>query len=206
MRAIAKVRQLEESQLFRPGLYYIALTDLVGSTIASRQLGVDLNKRRVETFITASVEALGQIQLSNYAQFVKEIGDATLFIFSSFDDLYNWWKQAAHNYGTYNYFNEGELSVEQESAFAIRARTVVHLGEVAYSSRSNPVALAVNQVFKIEKMFTAGQLGVTDVVRQAADPSLVAKGLVPVKHQDVILPGRTESSSTWIIDTFEFSL
>ena len=78
MRAIAKVRQLEESQLFRPGLYYIALTDLVGSTTASRQLGADLNKRRVEAFITASVEALGQIQLSNYAQFVKEIGDATL--------------------------------------------------------------------------------------------------------------------------------
>jgi hypothetical protein len=67
--AIANVRELEERKLFRPGLYYVVLIDLTSSTEASKSLGMDLNQKRVQTFVTASVEALGNIELSSYAQF-----------------------------------------------------------------------------------------------------------------------------------------
>jgi hypothetical protein len=61
MHAIAKVRKLEEEQIFRPGLYYIVLIDLTASTRASKLLGTELNQRRVQAFITACVEALGEV-------------------------------------------------------------------------------------------------------------------------------------------------
>ncbi len=109
MQAIANVRRLEDEKLFRPGLYYIVLIDLTSSTQASKALGVYLNQKRVQTFVTASVEALGNIELSSYAQFLKEIGDATLFIFSSFEDVYAWWKTAFNLFWSYNEEWEDEI-------------------------------------------------------------------------------------------------
>jgi hypothetical protein len=89
--AIRHVMELEERQLFRPGLYYILLSDLCRSTEASLHLGAELNRLRVETFILNCIEALGSIELENYAMFLREIGDAVLIIFSSFRDILEWY-------------------------------------------------------------------------------------------------------------------
>jgi hypothetical protein len=48
LEAIAQVRKLERARTLRPGLYYILLVDLSGSTIASRKLGAERSRRRVE--------------------------------------------------------------------------------------------------------------------------------------------------------------
>lgn len=201
LEAINKVRDLEKANLFRPGLYYVALIDLVGSTKASLHLGHDLNTRRIETFIAATVEALGQITPRNYVQFVKEIGDASLFIFSSFNDLFSWWLKVEENFKAYNQEieYEGELDEHQLPIFRISAKTVVHLGEVSFSEGKNPVAFAVNQVFKIEKMFTAGQLGATDAVKEAAAPNLIDLKLSPARHTNVLLPEMQNETPTWIL-------
>src|SRR5438445_5669989 len=123
LSAIAKVRKLEQEHIFRPGLYYIALIDLTASTGASKSLGTDLNQKRVQTFVTACVESLGMMELTSYAQFVKEIGDATLFIFSSFEDLVFWWQQAEEQFWSYNQEWENELCGDEKfDDFIIRAK------------------------------------------------------------------------------------
>jgi hypothetical protein len=86
--AMRQVMKVERSRLFRPGLYYIVLSDLSRSTEASAILGTDLNKKRVESFILRCVECLTYINPENYFWFVREIGDAVLLLFSSFRDAY----------------------------------------------------------------------------------------------------------------------
>lgn len=206
MQAIANVRRLEDEKLFRPGLYYIVLIDLTSSTQASKALGVYLNQKRVQTFVTASVEALGNIELSSYAQFLKEIGDATLFIFSSFEDVYAWWQTASNLFWSYNEEWEDEIADPKLfKGFAIKAKTVVHLGEVSYITHGNPLSLAVNQVFKIEKLFEPNQLGCTEAVRSAACPHFEKLKIKPVRGKNVTLPGDKDESSTWILNTSELS-
>lgn len=202
LQAIANVRKLEEEQIFRPGLYYIVLIDLTASTEASKRLGTELNQRRVQTFVTACVEALGEIELSSYAQFQKEIGDGTLFIFSSFEDLYAWWTRVEDGFFSYNQEWDDELDDDDLMRwFNISAKTVVHLGEVSYITKGNPLAFAVNQVFKVEKLFGPGQLGCTDVVRSVASPLFEKLEIKPAAGQEVILPGDANASPTWILRT-----
>jgi hypothetical protein len=144
--------------------------------------------------------------LSSYAQFVKEIGDGTLFIFSSFEDLHAWWSIAENNFSSYNQEWENELKEELFAVFNITAKTVVHLGEVSYITKGNPLSLAVNQVFKIEKLFGAGQLGCTDAVRSAAVPHFDKLKIKPRRGEDVTLPGDDDSSPTWILSTSNLNL
>jgi class 3 adenylate cyclase len=205
LAAIKKVKDLEEKKIFRPGLYYIALTDLTASTEASKRLGAKLNQQRIEAFVTATVEALGVIQLRSYAQFVKEIGDATLFVFSSFEDLHDWWKASQTTLIDYNdeFLHSGDIEEEEWPYFELTSKSVVHLGEVAYSDGSRPVAAAVNQVFKIEKMFGPGQLGVTDAVRQAAAQLMIDRRLDVTTHGAATLPGDESETPLWLIDTTE---
>ena len=200
LAAIANVRKLEEQKLFRPGLYYIALIDLTASTSASKVLGTELNQKRVQTFVTACVEALGIIELRSYAQFLKEIGDATLFIFSSFEDLFEWWNQVENQFWSYNAEWRNEIQDEDQfNAFEIRAKTVIHLGEVSYITSGNPLSLAVNQVFKIEKLFKPHQLGCTDVVRLAASPHFQKHKIISVQGKKIILPGEKSKTQTWVL-------
>src|SRR3990170_697727 len=90
LAALKQVRHLEQAQLLRPGLYYLVLIDLAGSTASSANIGVEENVKRIEQFVRFTIEALGRTSLSNAAHFVKEIGDATLFLFSSFSDVLQW--------------------------------------------------------------------------------------------------------------------
>lgn len=199
IEAIAQVRRMETERIFRPGVYYVVLTDLSGATASSETLGADLNRRRVEAFITACVESLGVSQPKSYAHFLKVVGDAGLFLFSSFSDLYRWWEIAQNRMQFYSYECSQELDPEKRSAFRLQSKTVFHVGEVLYSDGSDPVSAAVNQVFKIEKMFKAGELGCTDIAKEVSSPFFPDMGLVPETRQKVTLPETKRDIDTWLI-------
>jgi hypothetical protein len=86
-------------------------------------------------------------------------------------------------------------------AFYLEAKTVVHAGEVAYSDETIPVALAVNQVFKIEKMFGPNELGITHTVKTTAEPIIKSIGLKLRKRKMIILPGSNESTPVYLAAT-----
>ncbi len=201
--AIANIRKMEKEKLFRPGLYYIVLSDLCRSTQAAARLGQDLNKRRVESFILTCIEALGNIQPINYFLPIREIGDAVLIIFSSFKDAHNWWLTMHEWLAVSNGRWQEKLSKEQFAAFSLNAKTVVHLGEVAYSDDNIPVALAVNQVFKIEKLFGSGELGLTYPALLAAVPILRDLNLRARSLKSVHLPGDKHPTATYVVDRWK---
>jgi class 3 adenylate cyclase len=190
MKAIAKVREMERTSLFRPGLYYILLVDLCGSTKSAEKLGADLNARRIQWFITACVESLGTIQLRNYAQFIKDIGDAALFLFSSIEDIFTWIECAdrAFEHFTTEFEFWDELQLDEKRVeellpfFEIRTRKVLHLGEVQYTGKANPIALAINQACKIEKHFQNAEVGCTDVVARTIHPYSRTKPLTTTQE------------------------
>lgn len=199
MEAIAKVLKMEEMQVLRSGLYYIAFTDLSGATEASAKLGMELNRKRVESFITICVESLGASEPQSYAQFIKPIGDAALFLFSAFVDLYHWWETSQGRMQLYSFEWNRELPSEKRSIFQLRSKTVFHVGEVKYSDGWDPVAAAVNQVFKIEKLFNPGELGCTDIARTVASPLFPDLSISPKPRVEVILPGMENPMMTWVI-------
>jgi len=198
--AIRNVRSLEKRKLFRPGLYYIVLSDLCRSTEASLRLGADLNKKRIESFILKCIETLGYMDLKNYTLFLREIGDAVLILFSSFADVYEWWSSMESWLDTQNSLWSWELSDAEYKVFFLEAKTVIHAGEVDYSGGSIPLAPAVNQVFKIEKLFGPRELGITDIVRTTAAPIIRSLNLRPRKRDRVKLPGDSEPIVVYLAD------
>jgi hypothetical protein len=203
LHAIQAVREREKEELFRPGLYYIVLSDLCGSTKGSSLLGQDLNIRRVESFILTCIETLSSITPNNYYMPIREIGDAALIIFSSFADVHNWWLTMHEWIAVSNFQWQAELSSKDFRAFLLDAKTVVHVGEVAYSDKSNPIAHAVNQVFKIEKLFKGGELGMTQAAKTAAAPVLRDLGLRARLRESVMLPGDTDKTNTFVVDKWK---
>jgi hypothetical protein len=176
--AILKVKKMEETNLFRSGLYYIVLVDLCGHTAFNAKYGNDEGDIRVEWFQTCVIQSIGEIEVSNYAAFCKTIGDASLLIFSSFQDVYLWSEQLSKNLismsGEYpEHLQEVDIADEEDldqmiTDFTLRARRLVHLGEVSYIDRSDPLCLAVSQIFKIEKNFSEESLGCTQAVADAS--------------------------------------
>jgi len=77
-QAIATVRKLGQQESLKPGLYYVVLIDLVGSTIASANMTPEENKKRIKQFINFTKAAL-PTSPRNYSIFIKDIGDASLF-------------------------------------------------------------------------------------------------------------------------------
>src|SRR5207248_2337956 len=148
---------MERKRVFRAGLYYIVLSDLCRSTETSASLGHALNQRRVETFILTCIEALGYFDPGNYFHPVCEVGDAVLILFSPFEDAHEWWTITNNLLGRRNWMWSQQMTDAQFGQFKIEAKTVVHAGEVAYSDGNIPVAQAVNEVFKVEKMFRANE-------------------------------------------------
>ncbi len=203
MQAMADLLKMEGQRVLRSGVYYVVLSDLSGATAASEKLGAELNRQRVESFITVCVESLGASQPANYAQFVKPVGDAALLLFSSFLDLYKWWTTTQSGMKLYSYEWNRKLSTEMRSIFQLRSKTVIHVGEVLYSGGKDPVAAAVNQVFKIEKLFGPGELGCTEVARTVASPFFPDLKLQPQTRQEVTLPGANVKTMTWLLATNE---
>ncbi len=198
--AIKNVRAMERKRVFRAGLYYIVLSDLSRSTETSASLGQNLNRRRVETFILTCIEALGYFDPRNYFHPVREVGDAVLILFSSFEDVHEWWTITNNLIGGRNWMWSKQMTNAQFAEFRIEAKTVVHAGEVAYSDSSIPVAQAVNEVFKVEKMFRAQELGVTEAARTSIGPVLQDLGLRPLLRGSTRLPGSKRDSKVYVID------
>jgi hypothetical protein len=198
--AIQSVRSMERKRVFRPGLYYIVLSDLCRSTEASARLGQDLNRKRVETFILTCIEALGCFDPRNYFLPIREIGDAVLILFSSFADVHDWWKTTNSLLGGRNHMWRAEIPKGRFREFRLEAKTVVHAGEVAYSDGNIPVAQAVNEVFKVEKLFGARELGVTEAARSSITPVLRDLDLSPILRGSVLLPGSRRKTDVYVVD------
>ncbi len=208
--AILKVREMETSSLFRPGLYYIVLADLVGNTAFNSKYGDAEGDVRTEWFQTCVVQALGSFDIENYVAFSKTIGDASLLMFSSFRDVYEWstalddklsgmtdeYPESLEIRGIHT--EDGSLD-ERLEAFEMRARRLVHLGEVSYKEHSDPLSLAVSQTFKIEKIFSETHLGCTQPVADAIRPKLGELGLHLVDNKPIVIPGLESESMTYYV-------
>jgi hypothetical protein len=190
---------LERKHLFRPGLYYIVLSDLCRSTEASLHLGTELNRLRIETFILNATEALGALDLRNYAMFVREIGDAVLILFSSIWDVLDWHATMTEFLDKRDQMWAAELTAVQRRHFKLEAKTVIHAGEVAYSSGRIPLAYAVNQVFKIEKCFKARELGITEDALTPGLPVIRETVYYPRKRTQLTLPGNSSATSIFVL-------
>lgn len=198
--AIIKVREMEENSLFRPGLYYIVLADLCENTAFNAKYGDAEGDVRIEWFHTAVIESLGELPLRNYVAFSKTVGDAALLIFSSFLDVYDWSQILTKNLesmtGEYTENMEirgVEFDVEELEQrlndFEMRARRLVHLGEVSFKEGTDPMSLAVSQAFKIEKIFSETDLGCTQPVADAIRPKLSELNLELHENTKISVPG-----------------
>lgn len=179
--AIRRVQELARQSVLRPGVYYVVLCDLCGSTIALEKLGQELGVARIQGFVLATIQALDKVRLDSVALPLKEAGDAMIFLFTSFKDVLSWWNrlQSELTEMTSEYLHEhGDgLEEDEEALFSLTARTVMHLGEVDFPHGANPIALAISQTFKLEKSFGEGELGCSELVRTVAEPLLRELGL-----------------------------
>jgi class 3 adenylate cyclase len=173
------------------------------STKNAASLGQKLHEKRVQSFVTAAVAALGQFRPRSYSHFLKQTGDAVLMIFSCFDDLYDWWELSHKNFLFHSSETNRELEPKMRPLFQLRAKTVVHLGEISYQNRTDPISLAVNQVFKIEKSFGPGQLGATQRVVDVAKPFFEERGIEPKQISKSTLPGDEIATGIWLLAEHE---
>jgi class 3 adenylate cyclase len=158
--AIAKVMDLQMQGVLRNGLYYIVLVDLVGSTKYGVAHGNDALAKRIQSFVTSSFNALNDAHILNLGLFVKEIGDAVLFVFQHFPDILLWSSS----------FRKW-LSVFEAKDEKYAIRTCVNIGEVSLQG-VNPLSLAVSQTFKMEKDVPADAVVLTDPAYHVAWPTL----------------------------------
>lgn len=210
--AILKVKQMEKNSIFRPGLYYIVLADLCLNTAFNAKYGDAEGDVRTQWFQTAAIESIGEITIRNYVAFSKTIGDAALLIFSSFQDVFEWSERFSENLSALNqeYYESVQIrrvsedKTEEEieemvKDFNLRARRLVHLGEVSYKEHSDPLCLAVSQTFKIEKDFSEIDLGCTQAVADAVRPKLQELGVQLYANRKVRIPGNEEEVMTYYI-------
>jgi class 3 adenylate cyclase len=160
--AFEKVMELQNQGVLRPGLYYVVLVDLVGSTKYMTEHGNEEGAKRIEYFVRAAWASVSRVTLRNLAIPIKEIGDAVLLLFQTFPDVLDWQSEF-----------EAELRAIAEitETPAIEVRTCVHVGDVLLEG-VNPIALAVSQLFKIEKQVKNGDIALTDAAYHAAWPTL----------------------------------
>ena len=204
LEALLHVREMEKNHVFRPGLYYIVLSDLCRATEASLVLGNDISSRRVETFILTCVDALGHIETTNYHLFLREIGDAVLMLFSSFEDAYRWWftMHSWLNKRDGMWRDELDLSRVERKQFRLEAKTIIHAGEVLYSGKNNPLSASVNQVFKVEKKFKENELGITHHAMLCARPVFRKLKIRPTLRGSVKLPGDKDPLGVYLIKNY----
>ena len=207
--AIIRVREMEKSSLFRPGLYYIVLADLTGNTAFNAKYGDAEGDVRTEWFQTSVIQAIGAIELRNYVAFSKTIGDAALVIFSSFLDVYAWSEklssildgleqQYSENLELRGVEVDDDKLDERIADFKLKARRLVHLGEVSYKE-NDPLSLAVSQTFKIEKSFSETDLGCTQSVADAIRPKLGELSLELTENKPVEIAGIGDEVMTYYV-------
>ncbi|MCE5231424.1 hypothetical protein LLG95_17750 [bacterium] len=169
--AFWKIMDLQNQGVVRNGVYYVVLVDLVGSTKFAATYGNEKTAERIKLFIRSSFQALNYIKIRNIGLFVKEIGDAVLYIFQHFPDIVRW-RIAFDEYLAFH---------GQNAPAPFEIRTCVHIGEI-FLEGVNPLSLAVSQVFKMEKNVGAGELVLTDSAFSVAWPTIARAyhGFAPV--------------------------
>jgi len=168
-------------------------------------LGNEISKKRIETFILTCVDALGRIETTNYHLFLREIGDAALILFSSFDDAYQWWLTMHSWLDGRNRMWAAELDLRraEQKHFRLEAKTIIHAGEVSYSGRNIPISTAINQVFKVEKQFRENELGITHQALLCARPVFRSLKLRSTLRCAVRLPGDKDPIGVYLIGNYE---
>lgn len=194
-KAIDTVKNLEKEKHFKPGLYFVVLIDLVGSTKASSKISPDENKIRIKQFIKFTKTAL-PFKPKNFTSFIKDIGDASLFLFSNFTDILDWAEKVDNLCDEYN---TNCIKTKKPDIYHMFSKKCIHIGEVHFDEKSDPIALVINQISKIEKEFKKDQLGITDAVKQIILPLINSGTLKAKKIRNIILPGETVSRPLWII-------
>jgi class 3 adenylate cyclase len=160
--AFEKVMELQGQGVLRPGLYYIVLVDLIGSTKFIAEHGNEAGAQRIEYFVRAAWGCISRVSLRNLAIPIKEIGDAVLLLFQTFPDILAWQSEFERELRAI-----GEITASPP----MEIRTCVHVGDVLLEG-VNPIALAVSQLFKIEKNVGSGDIALTDAAYHTAWPTL----------------------------------
>jgi class 3 adenylate cyclase len=158
--AIARVSDSQKQGVLRNGLYYIVLADLAGSTKYGEKHGNDALSERIKSFILSSFNALNEVRPINLGLFVKEIGDAVLFVFQHFPDILLW---------SSSFRRCLDLLGKRDDEY--RFRTCINIGEVSLQG-VNPLSLAVSQTFKMEKAVPAGDIVLTEPAFYVAWPTV----------------------------------
>jgi class 3 adenylate cyclase len=190
--AIDRVFELQKQGVLRNGLYYIVLADLVGSTKYGVARGNDALSKRIEYFVLSAFNALNGAQIKNVSLFVKEIGDAVLFVFQHFPDIIEWasgfrkWLEIATRTGDDPY----------------QVRICVNVGEVSLQG-VNPLSLAVSQTFKMEKSVSAGQIVLTEPAYHVAWPTIARAYHGFTTIASIQLDGFKEPVSLYLLNTHD---
>lgn len=193
--AIRQVRSLRQRRKIEPGLFYIVFVDLIGSSIASSKIGPEENQKRIKYFIKLAKQALPKKPRS-YSVFVKAIGDGALFLFTNFEDVKDW----ANKMDEWcDWYNQACIKNKKPEIYHLYSKKCIHLGEVHFDDQFDPIALAINQIFKIEKEFKKVQLGITDVVKQVIIPRINSGELKAEKIKEVTLIGENVPRPIWNI-------
>lgn len=160
-QALHKLEELQSQGLIRNGVYYIILVDLVGSTKFAGENGNEKANKRIKLFVKSCFDAMVVIKITNTGIFLKEIGDAVLYVFQHFGDFIKWRNELNKYLELY-----GEIS-----GHPYEIRTCVHIGEVSLVG-VNPLSLAVSQTFKMEKIVKANHIVLTHTAYNIAWASL----------------------------------
>lgn len=155
--ALNKLFELQSQGILHDGIYYIVLVDIVGSTKYGAEHGNLKLAERIKIFVTYSFNALSVSKIKNNGIFLKEIGDAVLFIFQHFLDILKW--------------RENLRQYLMPSSQPFELRTCIHIGEVTLEGL-NPTTLAVSQTFKMEKSVKGNDIVLTEPAYSVAWPTI----------------------------------
>jgi len=159
--ALDKILELQVQGIIRDGIYYIVLVDIVGSTKYAAEHGNVKMSERIKHFVICSFHAIKEAKIKSNGIFLKEIGDAVLFIFQHFPDILKWRDKFQRYLNIGNNPNEPYI-----------VRTCIHVGEVTLEG-VNPLTLAVSQTFKMEKTVQANDIVLTESAYHIAWPTIM---------------------------------
>ena len=192
------LKTLQTKNKFKPGLYYILLVDLFDSTKTSEMINPEENTKRIVEFIEFTKKSIPK-QTENTGIFIKDIGDASLFLFNNFLDILNWKKNLEKYCIKYNKKCDKK---QKPKIYKLFFKTIVHLGEIHVDDQGDPKSLALNQLAKIEKELKKNQFGITDKVRLVILPRVNSGQIKTLKIKEVVLDGEKTKSVIWNITKF----
>ncbi len=188
------IKKLQKDKGLKPGLYFILLIDLVGSTYAASQMDANDNIRRIRQFITFTKQSINK-KSRNKIKYLVQQKDASLIIFSNFDDILDWFKKITKLLQKYNEMCD---ITRRSKVYKMEYKIAIHAGEVHFEIE-DPIALAVDQVFKIEKNLVANNFAISDRVREIIRNRINGGKIHSNKIMDLDLIGEENSRPLWNI-------